>query len=125
MSNQQISEFLLLLIHKMNLLTPPSELGVSFDTAAAIDIRWDAKPEQEHGQSSRYTIQCSFRVGLLRDEEAIPFDDRSLTLPLFQSVCVSDAAADEVMDEIQFHEALIGLGFPMSGDDMDLLDEQE
>jgi hypothetical protein len=125
MSDQHLSEFLLLLIHKMNLLAPPSDLGVSFETDAAIDIRWDVKPEQEHGQTSRYTIQCSFRVGLLRDEEAIPFDDRSLTLPLFQSLCVSDSAADEVVDEIQFHEALIGLGFPVSGDDTDLLDGQE
>ena len=125
MPDQHLSEFLLLLIHKMNLLAPPSELGVSFETDAAIDIRWDVKPQQEHGQTSRYTIQCSFRVGLLRDEEAIPFDDRSLSLPLFQSLCVSDSAADEVVDEIQFHEALIRLGFPVSGEDMELLDDQE
>jgi hypothetical protein len=125
MSDQHLSEFLLLLIHKMNLLAPPSDLGVSFETDAAIDIRWDVKPEQEHGQTSRYTIQCSFRVGLLRDEEAIPFDDRSLTLPLFQSLCVSDSAADEVVDEIQFHEALTSLGFLVSGEDMELLDDQE
>ena len=122
MPDQHISEFLLLLIHKMNLLAPPHELGLSFDTDAAIDIFWETKPEQEHGQSSRYKIFCSFRVGLLRDEEPISFQDRSLTLPLFQSLGVSDSAADEVVDEIQFREALIGLGFPMSGDDMERLD---
>lgn len=122
MPDQHVSEFLLLLIKKMNLLAPPSELGVSFETDAAIDIRWDAKPEQVLDQSSRYKIHCSFRVGLFRDEEPISFQDRSLTLPLFQSLCVSDSAADEVVDEIQFREALIGLGVPVTADDMDLLD---
>lgn len=103
MSDQNLSEFLFLLIHEMNLIAIPRQLGVSFETDAAIDIRWDVNPEQEDGQSSRYKIQCSFRVGLLRDEEPISFQNRSLTLPLFQSLCVSDSAADEVMDEIQFH----------------------
>ncbi len=124
MPDQDLPALLKLIVNKMNLIAPPSELGVSFETAAAVDIRWEVTPQQVLGPSSKYQILCSFRVGLLRDEEPISFQDRSLTLPLFQSLCVSDAAADEVIEGIKFREALMGLGVSLSEDDLDLFDDQ-
>lgn len=124
MPDQDVPTLLHLIVKKMNLIAPPDELGVSLDTAAAVDLRWEVTPQQVLGPSSKYQILCSFRVGLLCDEEPISFEDRSLTLPLFQALCVSDAAADEVIEHIKFREALMGLGVSLSGDDLDHFDDQ-
>ena len=123
MNDDDLGSLLRVVLDDMNLMTPPSYFDVSLDTDAVMDVRWEVAPKQQHGLSSTYQVECSFRVGIRRNAEPICFEDRSLYLPFFQSLCVSDMAADEVLEEMRFQE-LTGLGFIMQTDETEDSDEQ-